>query len=202
MNTKLAPTQVPIHDVLARRWSSRAFDPARAVTRAQIVALCEAARWAASCYNDQPWRFLVFDRHSDAAAWQRAFECLGEWNQKWVKHAPVLLIACAGSIFHKNGKPNRWGQHDTGAAGQNLYLQAVALGLLAHPMGGFDADKVRQTFQVPGDYTPMAMIAVGYPGPAEILEPEYRELETAPRERKPLGECFFEAAWGAPLKTG
>jgi nitroreductase len=200
MTAKLAQTQVPIHDILARRWSGRAFDPARKLAREQLVALCEAARWAASCYNDQPWRFLVFDRHSDAAAYQRAFGCLGEWNQKWVKNAPVLLIACANSIFDYNGKPNRWGQHDTGAAGQNLYLQATVLGLVAHPMGGFDADKVRQTFGVPEAFTPMAMVAVGYPAPAATLEGEYRDAELAPRERKPLGERFFEGAWGEPLK--
>jgi nitroreductase len=201
MTTKLAQTQTPIHDLLARRWSGRAFDPAAAVTRPQIVALCEAARWAASCFNDQPWRFLVFDRHSDAAAYQRAFDCLGEWNQRWVKNAPVLLVACANGNFDYNGKPNRWGQHDTGAAGQNLYLQAAALGLMAHPMGGFDADKVRTTFNVPEAFTPMAMVAVGHPAPAETLEGEYREAELAPRERKPLGERFFEGSWGKPLKS-
>lgn len=202
MAAKLARTQVPIHDVLARRWSGRAFDPLKPVARAQLVTLLEAARWAASCYNDQPWRFLVWDRNADAAGWQRAFECLGEWNQKWVINAPVLLLSCAGSVFEKNGKPNRWGQHDTGAAGQNLYLQAAALGLVAHPMGGFDADKARKTFNIPEQYACMAMIAVGHPGPPETLEGEYRDNELAPRERKPLAERFFEGSWGAPVKTG
>ena len=202
MTTKLAQTQTPIHDLLARRWSGRAFDPAKAVTRPQIVALCEAARWAASCYNDQPWRFLVFDRHSDAAAYQRAFDCLGEWNQKWAINAPVLMLSCAGSVFERTGKPSRWGQHDTGAAGQNLYLQATALGLMAHPMGGYDPDKARAAFAIPEAYTPMAMIAVGHPGSVDSLEEEYREAETAARNRKPLTECFFESGWGVPVKTG
>jgi nitroreductase len=202
MTTKLAQTSVPIHDLLAQRWSARAIDPARRVSRAQITALCEAARWAASCYNDQPWRFLVFDRFTGADAWRKAFDCLGEWNQKWVREAPLLFIACADSVFAYNDKPNRWGGHDTGAAGQNLYLQAAALGLVAHPMGGFDADKVQASFNVPTQYTPMAMVAVGYPAPATTLPEDYREGELAPRTRRALGENFFDGSWGAPLKTG
>lgn len=199
---KPAETTVPLHPLLAERWSARAIDPARPVSRAQITALCEAARWAASCYNDQPWRFLVFDRHTDATAWRQAFDCLGEWNQKWVREAPVLFIACANPTFDYNGKPNRWGGHDTGAAGQNLYLQATALGLVAHPMGGFDSEKVHAAFGVPHAFTPMTMVAVGYPAPAETLPEAYRETEVEPRTRKPLAERFFEGRWAAPLKTG
>lgn len=202
MSIKLASTQVPINDVIARRWSGRALDPLRPVSREQLTALLEAARWAASCYNDQPWRFLVWDRNTDAASWQKAFDCLGEWNQKWVINAPVLMLSCAGSIFERNGKPSRWGQHDTGAAGQNLYLQAAAMGLIAHPMGGYDKDKARVAFAIPDEYTPMAMIAVGYPGSADGLEEEYRDQETAARTRKPLTECFFDGVWGVPVKTG
>lgn len=202
MAGKLAHTQVPIHDLIARRWSGRAFDPLKPVTREQLTSLLEAARWAASCFNEQPWRFLVWDRNTDAASWQKAFGCLGEWNQKWVVNAPVLMLSCAGSVFERNNKPSRWGQHDTGAAGQNLYLQAAAIGLVAHPMGGYDPDKARTAFAIPADYTPMAMIAVGHPGPADSLEQEYRELENAARRRKPLAECFFEGSWGIPVKTG
>ena len=201
MAVKLAQTQVAINPILAQRWSGRAFDPLKPVTRAQIVALLEAARWAASCYNDQPWRFLVWDRNRNAANWQKAFDCLGEWNQKWVINAPVLMLSCAGSIFEKNGKPNRWGQHDTGAAAQNLYLQATELGLVAHPMGGFDAEQARANFNIPTPYTCMAMIAIGYPAAPENLEAEYQDLEIAPRERKPLAETFFEDSWGVPVKT-
>lgn len=198
--SKLAQTHYPIHDLLARRWSGRAYDPLKPLSREQIIMLLEAARWAPSCFNDQPWRFLVWNRNTDAESWQKAFDCLGAWNQRWVVNAPLLLLSCSGSIFQKNSKPNRWGPHDTGAAGQNLYLQAAALGLMAHPMGGFDADKARQTFHIPDDYTCMAMTAVGYPAPADGLEEEYRELELAARERKPLGERFYQGAWGIPVK--
>ena len=201
MHQKHASTSAPIHDLLARRWSGRAFDRDKPVSRENLAALLEAARWAPSCYGDEPWRFIVWDRFRDETAWQRAFECLGEWNQKWVRPAPVLLLSAADSVFTKNDKPNRWGQHDTGAAGENLYLQAAALGLMAHPMGGFDADKARRMFGIPERFTPMAMIAVGHPAPADILEGEYYDAEVAARVRTPLATRFFESSWDTPFDT-
>jgi nitroreductase len=201
VTNKFATTESAIHDLLARRWSGRAYDRDKPVSRWQLLSLLEAARWAPSCFGDQPWRFLVWDRHTDEAAWQRAFQCLGEWNRNWVKNAPVLLLATADSVFQKNGKPNRWGAYDTGAASENLCLQAAALGLMAHQMGGFDADLTRTTFRIPDSYTCMAMIAVGHPGKPEILDDELKALEVAPRERHPLAERFFEGHWGVPIKT-
>lgn len=201
MEPKLAQTLVPIHDVLAHRWSCRAFDRNKAVSREQIVALLEAARWAPSCFGDQPWRFLVWDRNSDEAAWQEAFDCLVEWNQNWVKNAPVLILATANTIFSKNGKPNHYGQYDTGAAAVSLCHQAVALGLMAHQMGGYDADKARLAFNIPEQFTCMAMIAVGYQAAPDVLEGELKELELAARARNPLEAHFFEGSWGVPVKT-
>lgn len=199
MQHKIAHTQAPIHDLLARRWSCRAFDPGKPVSREHLIALLEAARWAPSCYGDEPWRFLVWDRNRDQTSWQRAFDCLGEWNQQWVRNAPVLLLATADSLFRKNGNPNRWGQYDTGAAAENLCLQAVALGLMAHQMGGFDADRIRQAFAIPEQFACMAMIAVGYQAEADILNEELKRLELAPRSRSPLGERFFEGGWNVPV---
>jgi len=197
MQKNPALTDSPLHDLIASRWSPRAFDKARAVTREQLTALLEAARWAPSCFGDEPWRFLVWDRSHDSAAWEQAFNCLAEANQKWVRNAPVLLCACADSLFGHNATPNRWAQYDTGAASENLVLQALALGLAAHQMGGFDAQKIRTTFSVPEAYMPMAMIAVGYQAEASVLEdPVQEEREVAARTRKPLGERFFEGSWG------
>ena len=197
MQKKIAQTGTPIHDLIAQRWSPRAFDKSGVVTREQLTSLLEAARWAPSCFGDEPWRYLVWDRNHDAAAWEKAFDCLAEANQKWVKNAPVLLCACADSLFGHNATPNRWAQYDTGAASENLVLQAVALGLAAHQMGGFDAQKIRITFSVPEAYMPMAMIAVGYQAEASVLEdPVQEEREIAARTRKPLGERFFEGSWG------
>lgn len=201
MSEKPAATRYPIHDIIARRWSGRAFDPSQGVPQEQLVALLEAARWAPSCFGDQPWRFLVWDRFRDEASWRRAFACLAEGNQAWVKNAPVLLLATANSAFRHNGKPNRWGQYDTGAASENLCLQAVALGLMAHQMGGFDAEKIRQEFSIPEAFACMAMIAVGHPADADMLTGELKEAELAPRSRAPLGELFFEGGWGQPLSV-
>ncbi len=201
MVEKPANTQQPIHPVLAQRWSGRAFETT-AISRDQIVALMEAARWAQSCFNDQPWRYLVWDKNSDPENWQKAFACLVEGNQSWVINTPLLLAACADSEFTKKpGKPNRWGQHDTGAASASLCIQAASMGLMAHQMGGFDSDKLCTEFNIPPRYTPMAMIAVGYPvASADQLDADSKARELAPRERNSLEDSFFEASWGTPLK--
>ncbi|HCA27931.1 MAG TPA: nitroreductase [Betaproteobacteria bacterium] len=199
MTHKPAQTTVPIHETIANRWSGRAFDAARPVNREQKFALMEAARWAPSCFGDEPWRFIVWDRHHDGAAWDKAFDCLGEWNQQWVKNAALLLLATADSRFRKNGKPNAWGAYDTGAASENLCLQAAAMGLVAHQMGGFDPDKTRRTFAIPEPFQCMAMIAVGHPAPADTLNQELKDAELAPRMRQPLTANFFAAEWGRPV---
>lgn len=200
MLEKKAVTSVPIHDLMARHWSSRAYDAAKPVSREQLIALLEAGRWAPSCNGDEPWRYLVWDRARDSAGWQKAFDCLKPGNQAWCKNVPVLMLSCAGSVFSFNGNPNRWTQHDTGMASLSIALQAVALGLIAHQMGGFDADKARATFNIPAEYTPMAMIAVGYQAAPEVLDEETRKKELVPRKRRPLTECFFEGGWGNSIQ--
>ncbi|MEW5973977.1 MAG: nitroreductase family protein [Pseudomonadota bacterium] len=193
---KLAETSVPILAQIAARWSPRAFDSARHVEPKKLAALFEAARWAPSCWGDEPWRYIVCDRGRDAEAWQRAFDVLDPGNQAWCKDVPVLLVSLADTLFTRNDKPNRWGAHDTGAASENLCLEAVHQGLIAHQMGGFDVQAVREAFQVPERYQPMAMIAVGYPGRAEQLEGSRYEDEVAPRQRGPLAESFFAGRFG------
>lgn len=201
MQHKSATTAMPIHDIITKRWSCRAFEADKPVSHDQVISLVEAARWAPSCFGDEPWRFIVWNRNRDAAAWQKAFDCLVEWNQNWVKNAPVLVLVTANSVFRKNGKLNAWGQYDTGAAAENFCLQAVSLGLMAHQMGGFDADRVRREFAIPEQFSCMAMIAVGYQGEEIVLNDELKELELAPRERTPLGAHFFDGAWGSPIQA-
>ena len=196
---KPAITQVTINDTLANRWSGRAYDASQQVSHAQIIALLEAARWAPSCYGDQPWRFIVWDKHADAQAWQQAFDCLAPANQAWVKDAPLLLLVCADSLFSHNQHPNRWAQYDTGAAAENLCLQASSMGLIAHQMGGFNAESVQAAFGVPAQYTPMAMVAVGYAAEISSLTGEILSRETAVRTRRPLNELFFAGAWDKPI---
>lgn len=198
MIEKKAITQVPIHELLAARWSGRAFDPNRMLEREQVLALLEAARWAPSCYGDQPWRYIVCDKLTNRPAWESAFACLSEGNQGWAKSAPLLLLSLADSQFVSRDKANRWGQHDTGAASENLCLQATSMGLMVHQMGGFDKDKAASLFNVPERYTPMAMMAVGYQLPLEIMTAEQKERELAERGRRPLGENFFDGDWDRP----
>lgn len=196
---KPAVTQVSINETIANRWSGRAYDASKPVSHAQIIALLEAARWAPSCFGDEPWRFIVWDKNADAKAWQHAFDCVVPSNQTWVKDAPVLILVCAGTLFGHNQTPNRWAQYDTGAAAENLCLQAAGMGLMAHQMGGFNADKTREHFAIPAEYTPMAMITIGYQGDANNLPDELKARELAARKRKPLGELFFSETWGKPI---
>lgn len=196
---KPAVTQAPIHELIAARWSGRAYDAGKAVSATHVIALLEAARWAPSCYGDQPWRFVVWNRETNPAGWQAAFDTLAPGNQGWVKDAPLLMLTTADTLFNHNGQPNRWAQYDTGAAAENLCLQAEALGLMAHQMGGFDPEKIRAVAGVPEQYTPMAMIAVGYPADPASFSAEVAERETAPRKRRALGELFFEGAWAKPV---
>ncbi len=192
---KPAITQTAIHELIANRWSGRAYDASKPVTHDQVIALMEAARWAPSCYGDQPWRFVVWNRATDAAGWQAAFDTIVPGNQGWVKDAPLLVLATADTLFNHNGQPNRWAQYDTGAAVENLCLQAEAMGLMAHQMGGFDPDKTRAVAGVPEQFTLMAMISVGYPADPAGFTEDVAERENAPRKRRALGELFFEGAW-------
>lgn len=199
MIIKKAKTAVEIHNIIATRWSARAYDKNKQVTREQILSLCEAGRWAPSCFGDEPWRFIVWDRNHNLAEYEKAFECLGEWNQKWVKNAPVLLGVFSDDKFRKNSEPNRWAQYDTGAASENICLQAVALGLIAHQMGGFDEEKLKSAFNIPSNFRAMSMIAIGYQAEEDILAEEYKKLELAERFRRPIGMTFFDSNWEKPI---
>ncbi|BCX89246.1 hypothetical protein MIN45_P1618 [Methylomarinovum tepidoasis] len=195
MSRERLNVQAPVHELIAARWSPRAFD-ARPVETEKLASCLEAARWAPSCYNDQPWRFLVADRHQEGEAWQRLFDCLSPGNQTWARRAPVLILACAATRFGHNGQPNRWAQYDTGQAMMSLVLQAIALGLAAHQMGGFDAGRVRQAFAIPDEYDLMSVAALGYPGDPAVLDEETRQRELASHQRKPLEEIAFAGRRG------
>lgn len=200
MFQKPADTQTPILEPLAQRWSGRAYDPARPVERSQLLAVLEAARWAPSCFGYQPWRLLIWNRTEDDGSWQQAFACLSEGNRAWAGQAPLLLLACAETQF-ADGRPNRWAQYDTGAAMMSLSVQATALGLMVHQMGGFDAGRIREQFAIPHTFDCIAMLTLGYQVPRDQIPAELQERELAPRSRRPLGESFFEHRWGAALKT-
>ncbi|HPV84343.1 MAG TPA: nitroreductase family protein [Nitrospira sp.] len=192
---KPAETQFPIHDVLRRRWSPRAYSD-RMVEPEKLKSLFEAARWAPSSNNEQPWHFIVGTK-TDAPAYDRLFACLKDGNKKWVFRAPVLMLSVARLNFEDEGTPNRHALHDTGMAALSLCLQATAMGLIAHQMAGFDMEKARTDLEIPAGHEPVAMIAVGYPGDAAEL-PEYlREREVKPRERKPVTDFVSQGMWEA-----
>ena len=191
---KPADAQFPIHDLLQRRWSPRAFAE-RPVEREKVQQMLEAARWASSCFNEQPWVFLVA-MADQPAEHGNILNCLVEGNQVWAKHAPVLMITFAKLQFDHNGEPNRHAVHDVGLAVGNLVVQATAMNLVVHQMAGIHHDTIRECFAVPSGYEPVTGLAVGYAGEPHALPSELRERELAPRSRKTLQEFVFAKTWG------
>ncbi|MGH7913116.1 MAG: nitroreductase family protein [Candidatus Binataceae bacterium] len=183
---KPAETAHPIEELLRRRWSPRAFAE-RPIEPEKLLRMFEAARWSASCFNEQPWSFIVATR-DDEAEFARLLSCLVEGNQAWASHAPVLMVSVARLNFVQNDKPNRHAIHDVGLATAQMIVQAMAMGLFVHPMAGFHPDKVRELYGVPQGYEPVAAIAAGYPGDPATLSESLRQRELAPRLRKPQEE--------------
>ena len=191
---KLAETRYPIHDLLKRRWSPRAFSD-RHVEPEKLFSLFEAARWAPSCNNEQPWHFLVADK-KDQKEFQRILDCLAEGNRVWAQHAPVLLISVARMKFTDSEDSNRHALHDVGLAVANLVMQATALDLAVHQMAGFDVERARQNFSIPAGFEPVTAIALGYPGDPDSLPERLRSRELAKRSRKPLTDFLYSGQWG------
>src|ERR1700691_2612404 len=193
---KHAPDVAGVEDFVRRRWSPRTYSD-KEVTAAELKTLFEAARWAASSSNEQPWRFLVGRRGDET--YQKIFNTLVEFNQSWAKSAPVLILSVAKKTFTAKGNPNRTALHDTGAATANLTLQATASGLHTHSMAGFDSDQVRASFAIPSDYEIGAVTAIGYFGDPATLPEHLLKIEVAPRQRKPLEEFLF-SEWEKPAQ--
>jgi nitroreductase len=192
---KDAETSVPVHPLVAARWSPRALDPDGKVTDGQLRAVLEAARWAPSHGNTQPARFLVGRRDDETHA--RLFDLLSARNKGWAHLAPVLVLACAATVNEKGAMPMP--EYGVGLAAENLALQAVAEGLVAHQMGGFNKEGAKLVFSLPIDVEPLVMIALGRLGSPDLLDEERRARELAPRRRKPLSEIAFTGEWGNPV---
>jgi len=187
----------PIDPSIHRRWSPRAFDRTRTVAPDQLRSLLEAARWAPSSFNEQPWAFLVATR-DQPEAFQTMLSCLMEKNQSWAKDAAVLMISVAHKTFTKTGAPNRHAFHDVGQAISNLTHQATIMGLYVHQMAGFDVTKTQQTYHIPTDYEPVAAVAIGYLGDRNQLPEDLRAREGPISARKPQREFVFSGDWGKP----
>ena len=192
----LAPAEFPIHELIATRWSPRAFAD-KDVAPETLRSLFEAARWAPSSSNEQPWRFIVATRN-DKENFDRALEPLVEFNVNWAKHAAVLGFAICELAFAKNNAANRNAQYDTGAAMALLCIEATARGLFVHQMAGFDPETAREVFNIPAGFEAMAAFAIGYPGDPASLPQPLRDRELAPRSRKPIREFVMTGQWAQP----
>ena len=193
---KKARNDHPIHPLLAERWSPYVFDP-RPVEPEKLRSCLEAARWAASSYNEQPWFFLLATR-DDEEEFPRMLGCLVEANQEWAQDAGALLITVVKRRFERNQKPNRVAEHDLGLAAGNLCMQATALGLSVHQMQGIEIEKAREIYSVPEGHDPWTAIAIGYVGdPKRARTEKFAERDRAHRGRRPLHEFVFHGTWAA-----
>jgi nitroreductase len=191
---KSAQNDFPVHELIRERWSPRSFAD-EPVPQNVLRSLFEAARWAASSYNDQPWSYLVATR-DDGANHSKMLSVLMDMNAAWAKQAPVLVISVARQNFKHNGTRNRVALHDLGAANAQLTFEATSRGLVVHQMGGFHQDKARELFGIPDGWEPVSAMAIGYPGDPEALPEQLRTPEKAPRTRKPLSEFVMSGHWG------
>ena len=197
---KHARTEHPIHELLCQRWSPYCYAD-RSVSQQDLCALFEAARWAPSSYNEQPWRYIVA-RREDAAAFSMLLSCLVEGNQLWARHASVLALGVAMKNLARTGKPNRACLHDLGLASGSLCVEATARGLLVHQMIGILPDRARELYAIPDDAEPLTALAIGYHGEGADLPPALRARDREPRGRRPLSESVFAGRWGRAAGLG
>ena len=193
---KAAQTDYPILELLKRRWSPRAFSD-QMVEPEKLLSLFEAARWAPSSFNEQPWSFVLATKQKPEEH-ARLLSCLVEKNQQWARGAPVLMVSVAKLKFDHTGKPNRHAFHDVGMAVGNLMMQATALDLFVHQMAGFSPEKVAELYHIPREFEPVAAIAIGYGLDVEDLPEPFRESELRPRSRRRIPSFVFEGQWGQP----
>lgn len=189
---KHAPAAAGILDVIGKRWSPRAFSD-RQVSKKDLKTIFTAASWAASSFNEQPWRFLlgIKDDPEHGETYKKIYGSLVEFNQQWAQSAPVLIASLAKKSFSHNDTPNRVAPHDVGAASATMCIQAIALGIHTHGMGGFDPEHLRASFAIPSDFEPMACWAMGYLGDPETLPDHFKQQELTPRGRKEFDEFVF-----------
>jgi nitroreductase len=195
---KLGKPDHPIQELITKRWSPYGFAD-RPVAPADLQALFEAARWAASSYNEQPWSYIVATK-DNPEEFAKLLSCLVEGNQPWAKAAPVLALGCTTLNFRLNGKPNAAAIHDLGLAAGNICLEATARGLCVHQMIGILPDKARDVYRIPEGVQPVTALAIGYAADPSKLDEKLKQRDLAPRTRKPLAEFVFGGQWGSAAK--
>jgi len=194
---KSAKPAEPVHEFVAERWSPYAFAD-RDVSAENLSSLFEAARWAPSSYNEQPWSYIVATRQQ-GGEFERLLSCLVEGNQLWAKAAPVLALGVATLNFKRNDKPNQAAVHDLGLATGTLVLEATARGLCVHQMIGIQPDRARELYEIPDGSEAVTGIAIGYAGDPGVLPDDLKERDLAPRERKSRNDFVFGGSWGRPF---
>ncbi|MEM7029547.1 MAG: nitroreductase family protein [Chloroflexota bacterium] len=194
MSDKIAVTSQPILDAIAKRWSPRAFAD-KPISADTLTTLFEAARWTASAFNEQPWRFIVGSKDNPEAH-KKVLSCFMGFNQEWGAAAPVVLLAVASTQFTRNDKVNNHAWYDVGQAMSALSIQAAALDLYIHQMAGIDPEKAIDVFSIPEGFQPVTGAAIGYLGDPAQLSDQMKEREQASRERKALSEIVFQGEWG------
>jgi nitroreductase len=193
--SKTVHTGHPVHELIVARWSPYAFAD-RPVSASDLLSLLEAARWAPSSYNEQPWSFLVATK-AQPEEFARMLSCLVDANQAWAKNAPVLVLCCTRLHFVRNGKPNAAAVHDLGLATANLMFEATARGLAVHAMIGIEPERVRTLYEVPEGVQPLTAIALGYAGDPSVLAEGLRDRDRERRPREPLAKFVFAGKWGS-----
>ncbi|MFH1679924.1 MAG: nitroreductase family protein [Candidatus Eisenbacteria bacterium] len=193
---KRASADHPIHDLVAQRWSPYAFDP-RPVAGGELRSIFEAARWAASSMNEQPWRYIVARRETSEEH-ERLLSCLVPANREWAKNAPVLALGVAGLVFARNRAPNATALHDLGLASATLTIEATARGLHVHQMGGILPERAAEIYRIPSEWRVVTALAIGYLGSPDGLPEKLRGRDLAARGRRPSRETVFEGEWGKP----
>lgn len=186
--------EFPVTQLFLDRWSARAMS-GEGISDTELMSLFEAARWAQSCYNNQPWRFVYAKRNT--RAWDTLFNLMTPGNQSWAKNAAVLVVVLSHKLFDYDNSPSATHSFDTGAACENMALQGSINKLVVHGMAGFDYDRARKELMVPDDYAVEAMFAIGRPGKKEDLPPELAKREV-PSDRKKVHEIVFEGVFKAP----
>jgi nitroreductase len=194
---KHAAADHEVLELIRERWSPRAFDASRRVSRDDLWRLLEAARWAPSSLNEQPWRFVVAHRDHSPESHQALFSALGSSNQTWAHTAPVLILVAVQLALERTGEANRHAYYDAGQAVAFLSLQAQSQGLAIRQMEGFDHAIAREVCRVPDAFEPAVVMAVGYPGsPDTLTNDKHRAAEVMPRRRRPAADFVFDGSWG------
>lgn len=192
METKIEP-------LIDRRWSPRAFSN-KSVEAEKIALLFTAASYAASCYNEQPWRFVYATKESHSELYEKLFSCMVDFNQQWAKTAPMLLLTLTRRKFKNTGGKNHYALHDLGMAMGNMVVQAQAMDLYLHHMGGFSKERARKLLSIPNDFEIGSLLAIGYTGDPDQLPEKIKAMENNKRERRELDQLVFQDDWDKMLK--